>query len=53
MKGRYPDKSKKNQNRIGAEKMGEPSFLAVITAGEYAYYRDDGVYVVLIGCLKN
>lgn len=32
----------------------DPSFLMVLTAtGNYAYKRDDGVYVVPIGCLKN
>lgn len=30
----------------------EPSFLAVITGGEMAYTRDDGVKVILIGCLR-
>ena len=29
----------------------KPSFLAVITATNYAYRRKDGVYVVPIGCL--
>ncbi len=32
--------------------MGAPSFLLVITAGGYACRRNDGVYVVPIGCLK-
>ena len=30
----------------------EPSFLAVITGGEMAYTRDDGVKVIPIGCLR-
>lgn len=30
-----------------------PSFLMVLTGGEFAYRRDDGVYVVPIGCLKD
>jgi hypothetical protein len=30
----------------------EPSFLAIITGGEIAYTRDDGVKVIPIGCLK-
>lgn len=29
-----------------------PNFLMVLTAGQYAYRREDGVYVVPIGCLK-
>lgn len=32
--------------------MGAPSFLLVITADGYAYRRNDGVYVVPIGCLR-
>lgn len=30
----------------------DPSFLMIITGGELAYERKDGVYVVPIGCLK-
>lgn len=30
----------------------EPSFLAIITGGELAYTREDGVKVIPIGCLK-
>ena len=40
------------QSKINTEKMGKPSFLMVITGGEFAYTRDDGVLVVPIGCLK-
>lgn len=39
--------------RIDEEKMGEPSFLMVITGGQYAYRRNDGIWVVPIGCLKD
>lgn len=39
--------------KVNEEKMGQPSFLMVLTGGEYAYRRDDGVLVVPIGCLKN
>lgn len=31
----------------------EPDVKVVITGTEYAYRRDDGVYVIPIGCLKN
>lgn len=31
----------------------EPSFLAIITGGEFAYTREDGVKIIPIGCLKN
>lgn len=30
----------------------DPSFLMIITGGNLAYQRADGVYVVQIGCLK-
>lgn len=44
----------KLKNKINTEKMNNPSFLMVLTAtGNYAYQRDDSVYVVPIGCLKN
>ena len=40
--------------KIDTGKMSEPSFLMVLTGtGDYAYRRQDGVYVVPIGCLKN
>ncbi|MBR5650618.1 MAG: ATP-binding protein [Bacteroidales bacterium] len=39
--------------KVNDEKMGKPSFLMVITGGEYAYKRKDGVLVVPIGCLKD
>lgn len=41
------------QSKINTEKMGKPSFLMVVTGGEFAYRRDDGVLVVPIGCLKS
>ena len=40
------------QSKINTEKMGKPSFLMVVTGGEFAYTRDDGVLVVPIGCLN-
>lgn len=43
----------KLKNRIDTNKMGEPSFLMVVTGGQFAYRREDGVLVVPIGCLKN
>lgn len=40
--------------KIDTDKMNMPSFLMVLTGiGDYAYRRQDGVYVVPIGCLKN
>ena len=41
------------RDRVDPDRMGEPSFLAVITAGATAYRRDDGVFVILLACLRN
>ncbi len=41
-------------DRIDTGKMKTPSFMMVLTAvGEYAYRREDGVYVVPVGALKD
>lgn len=39
--------------KIDEEKMNEASFLMVITGGQYAYRRNDGVLVVPVGCLRD
>ena len=40
--------------KIDPEKMKKPSFMMVLIGiGTYAYRREDGVYVVPIGCLKD
>ena len=31
----------------------EPDLMIVLTGGEMAYKREDGVYVIPLGCLKN
>ena len=41
------------KNKVNTDKMREPSFLMVLTATEFAYRREDGVYVVPIGCLRD
>lgn len=43
----------KFKNSINIDEMNEPAFLMVLTATEYAYRREDGVYVVPLGTLKN
>lgn len=41
-------------DKIDTETMKNPSFMMVLTAtGNYAYKREDGVFVVPIGCLKD
>lgn len=45
---------KKLAEKIDTDRMKQPSFLMVLTAvGRFAYRREDGVYVVPIGCLKD
>lgn len=44
----------KLHNKIDITKMKSPSFLMVLIGiGEVAYRREDGIYVVPIGCLKD
>jgi predicted AAA+ superfamily ATPase len=48
------DALKNLAGKIDTSRMREPSFLMVLTGvGQYAYRREDGVYVVPIGCLKD
>lgn len=41
------------KRKVNTEKMREPSFLMILTGTEIAYRREDGVYVVPLGCLKD
>ena len=43
----------KLKEKVDTDKVGEPSFLMVITGGQFAYKRKDGVLVVPVGCLKD
>ena len=43
----------KFKEHVDTNKCGEPAFLLVLTGANYSYKRDDGVYVVSIGTLKN
>lgn len=38
---------------VDVSKTGKCSFMMVVTKGNLAYRREDGVYVVPLGCLKN
>ena len=41
-------------SKIDTSRMRAPAFLMVLTAtGRYAIRREDGVYVVPIGCLRD
>ena len=39
--------------KIDDDKMGKDSFLMIITGGQNAYQRQDGIWIVPIGCLRN
>lgn len=39
-------------SKVDADRMRQPSFLMVLTATEFAYRREDGVWVVPLGCLE-
>lgn len=43
----------KLKDRVNTESMGEPAFLSVITASDYAYTRDDGVHVVPVDLFEK
>jgi len=43
----------KLKEKVDVEKMNQPSFLMVLTGGQVAYKRHDGVLVVPIGCLRD
>mgnify|MGYP000252845992 CR=1 FL=1 len=39
--------------KIDTDKMNQPSFLMVLTGGNVAYRRTDGVLIVPISCLRD
>ena len=42
------------KDKIDTDKMNPTSFLMVLVGkGTYAYRREDGVYVVPVGCLRD
>ncbi len=43
----------RKHNESGSGRLDEPAVLVVLTGGEYAYRRKDGVYVIPLGCLKD
>lgn len=44
---------KKFKEKVDVVKSGEPSFLLVLSGSGLSYVREDGVYVVSIGNLRN
>ena len=43
----------KLKEKIDTDKMRAPSFLLILTGGQFAYRRKDGVWIVPVGCFKN
>ena len=43
----------KFKEKVDVDKHGEPSFLMVLSGSNYSYKREDGVYVVSIGSLRD
>ena len=43
----------KLKEKIDTDTIREPSFLLIVTGGQYAFRRKDGVLVVPAGCLKD
>ena len=39
------------KDKVRSDRHQEPEFLMVVTATDYAYRREDGVFVVPLGCL--
>ncbi|MCD8211308.1 MAG: DUF4143 domain-containing protein [Prevotella sp.] len=39
--------------KVDTKRVGQAAFLMVVTGGEFAYRRKDGVFVVPLGCLKD
>lgn len=41
------------KKKVDTSRIGDPSFLMVLTGGKFAYQRKDGVLVVPVACLRN
>ena len=39
--------------KVDCKRTGPPAFLMVLTGGQYAYTREDGVHVVPLACLAH
>ena len=49
----YIEEAAQNLLKLKEKAINKPSFLIVLSGSNYSYRRDDGVYVVSIGSLKN
>ena len=43
----------KLRDKVDSDEMGEPAFMAVVTAEGDAYTREDGIHVIPLSCLRN
>ncbi len=43
----------KHNNESKSQKIREPDLMIILTGGEMAYTRKDGVKIIPVGCLKN
>jgi uncharacterized protein len=41
------------KTKVDTSRIGEPSFLMVLTGGKFAYKRNDGILVVPVACLRD
>ena len=41
------------KEKVDAEKMRQPSFMMILTGTKVVYRRENGVFVVQVGCLKD
>ena len=53
----WADKGAENllklRDKVDSNTMGDPAFMAVVTADGAAYTRDDGIHVIPLSCLRN
>lgn len=52
----FDEAAKKLQSfasKINTKKIGEPSFFAIISATKYGYKKEEGVYIIPLGLLKD
>ena len=43
----------KLREKVDSDRMGEPAFMAIVTADGAAYTREDGIHVIPLSCLRN
>lgn len=41
------------RDKVDSDRMGDPAFMAIVTADGAAYTREDGIHVIPLSCLRN